>query len=419
MASAPDESSALAAATAESLSHASLGEPALRHLQRYELEVGMFLVQYGKGTLESPIVAVDRPLLTAACIESLVPPEVDEVVIDGNLTIHILNKLHRQRVREQARAEPLVPLTEELPVAEKLYVEALDHAHEVMEDARKGRDVDYREAQPVVDSFIESVFRNEAAAATMFKLKRFDEYSYTHSINVGVLAIILGKYLGLNKGALRLLGISGLFHDVGKARIPEEILNKPASLTPREMDIIKTHPLESYKLISGATGSANDILRGVIEHHERYDGTGYPRGLSGSKIGTFGRIISIVDIYDALTSKRSYKEALPTANALSLMYQWRDSTFAPNSVERFIKCIGVYPIGSFVRLTNGDYAVVVSNNDLNAARPKVKIVFDARMRHKRPVIIDLYETALSGGLEISECLNAAEYRVDLSRLLTG
>lgn len=384
----------------------------LRRVSRSGLEVGMFLTKYGQGTPESPFVPVGKPLLSPRNIDEFLPPEVDEVFVDDSLTLHMLNRLHKARAREQ---QPGVPLAEELPVAEKLYVEALEHVHEFMADVRKGRDVDYREAEPVVDGFIESVFRNESAAVTLFKLRRFDEYSYTHCINVGVLAIILGKYLGQDKDSLRLLGLSGLFHDVGKARIPEEILNKPASLTPREMDIIKTHPLESYKIISATSGPAKEILRGAIEHHERFDGTGYPRGLAGADIGIFGRIVSIVDVYDALTSKRSYKDALPTAKALSLMYQWRDSTFAPNSIEHFIKCIGVYPVGSFVRLSNGEYALVTASNTANATRPTVKILFDPYMRRKATVAVDLLQDV--GGLEISECLNPAGYPVDLARLL--
>jgi len=376
----------------------------------------MFLAKYGQGTPDSPFVPVGKPLLSLLNVDDFVPPEVDEVLVDDSLTLHMLNRLHKERLQELAeRPAPTVPLAEELPVAEKLYTEALGHAHEFMADARKGRDVDYRDAQPMVDGLIESVFRNESAAATMFKLRRFDEYSYTHCINVGVLAIILGKYLGQDKNTLRLLGLSGLFHDVGKARIPEEILTKPGGLTTREMGIMKTHPLESYKIISNTPGPEQNILRGAIEHHERFDGTGYPRGLAGADIGIFGRIVSIVDVYDALTSKRCYRNAMPTGKALSLMYQWRDSSFAPNSIEHFIKCIGVYPAGSFVRLSTGEYAIVTEVNTVNASRPTVKIVFDPWMRRKAAVAVDLLHD--DGGLEISECLNPAGYPVDLTSLL--
>lgn len=373
----------------------------------------MFLAHYGQGTPESPIIPIGKPILSPLNVDEFVPPEVDEIYVDDKLTLHVINKLHKDRTR--AAQQEAVPLAEELPVAEKLYSEALEHAHEFMNDVRKGKDVNYHDAEPVVDGFIESVFRNESAAVTLFKLRRFDEYSYTHCINVGVLSIILGKFLGLDKDTLRLLGLSGLFHDVGKARIPEDILNKPASLTPREMEIIKTHPLESFKIISATDGPAKDILRGAVEHHERFDGTGYPRGLSGKDIGIFGRIISIVDVYDALTSKRCYKAAMPTSKALSLMYQWRDSTFAPNSIEHFIKCIGVYPVGSFVRLSTGEYAVVTDNNSSNASRPMVKILFDASLRRKASVEVDLLKDP--SGLEIKECLNPAGYPVDLARLL--
>lgn len=385
-----------------------------RLLRRRDLEVGMFLAHYGQGTPEDPVVRINKPILSPLNIDEFVPPEVDEVFIDDSLTLHVINKLHRERVQAAAQA-PVVSLTEELPVAEKLYSEALGHAHEFMDDVRKGKDVDYRDAKPVVDGFIESVFRNESAAATLFKLRRFDEYSYTHCINVGVLAIILGKYLGLDKDTLSLLGLSGLFHDVGKGRIPEDILNKPDRLSPSELNIMKTHPLESYRILSAKGGPTKEILSGAVEHHERFDGTGYPRGLTGTEIGLFGRIISIVDVYDALTSKRVYKEAMPVSKALSLMYQWRDSTFAPNSIEQFIKCIGVYPVGSFVRLSSGEYAIVTEINLANASRPKLKIIFDPWMRRKAAVVVDMLKDP--GGLEIKECLNPAGYPVDLARLL--
>jgi len=380
----------------------------------------MFLAKYGQGSPESPFVLVNQPLLSLKVIDELVPPGVDEVFIDEDLTLHAVHKLHKQKQQDQAGPHvPAVSLVLEFPIAEKLYGEALTHSRLFMDNVRKGKDFDYREATPMVDSFIESVFRNESAAATMIKLRRFDEYTYTHSINVSILAVLLGKHLGYDKEILRQLGIAGMFHDVGKARIPEEILNKPGKLTPLEFRIMKTHVLESYRLMSDQKALSPDVLRGIVEHHERYDGDGYPRGLSGDGIGIFGRIISIADIYDALTSKRVYKEGMPTAKALSLMYQWRDSTFPPNSIESFIKCIGVYPIGSFVRLSNGEYAIVTANNEAHAARPTVKVVLDAKMRHKPPTTVDLSKTMLTGGLEISECLNPADYRVDLSRLLTA
>ncbi len=390
-----------------------------KRVKRSKLEPGMFLVKYGQGTKESPVVYLERPVLTLDAIDAIVPAWVPEVVIDDALTIAVINSTYR---REKAVApdkikRPVVPLAEELPVAQKLYEEAVEHAHCFMEEVRRGKEIDCREAFPIVDGFIGSVFRNESAAAMLFHLKEYDAYTYTHSINVGVLAIILGKYLELGKDNLRMLGMAGLFHDVGKARIPEEILNKPAKLNPREHQVIKTHPIEGYRIIEAQAGLDPNVMRGVIEHHERYDGTGYPRGLSGGEIGLFGRVLSIVDVYDALTSKRAYKNAMPAFNALGMMYQWRDTTFCPTGVEHFIKCIGVYPNGSFVKLSNGCHAITIDNSGENAARPKVRILFDAAMRPVPKTEIDLAKEDVDHGLHIIECLDPADYRMDLTRVL--
>lgn len=379
----------------------------------------MFLVKYGLGTPESPYVQVERPVLTQEAASALIPTGVDDVVIDEALTIAVINTNYRRNRSEAPHREPrppATPLAEEMPIAEKLYAEAVEHAHCFMEDVRQGRDIDCREAFPIVDGFIGSVFRNEAAASMLFHLKEFDNYTFTHSINVGVLAIILGKYLEFDKKTLRMLGMAGLFHDVGKARIPEDILNKPARLSPRETRLIKTHPIEGFKIVDAQAGLDQGVVRGVIEHHERYDGTGYPRGLSGGAIGLFGRILSIVDVYDALTSKRVYKSAMPAFNALGMMYQGRDTTFCPTGVEHFIKCMGVYPIGSFVRLSSGHCGITVDNNDSHAARPKVRILFDAAMHPVSPVEIDLAARPASE-LRIIECLNSEDYRMDLARVL--
>jgi len=400
----------------------------LKPIKLRDLRVGMFLVMHGQGTDTSPLVVVNKHVESEQELAKLRSLDIRDICIDDSLTEGgeptpapaAAGDAPAHPCQDPGTEAPKVPLAEELPVAEKLYTDALSHARLFMDDVRQGKAIDYREATPLVDNFIESVFRNDAAAATLFKLKRFDEYSYTHSINVAVLSIILGKYMGLDTGTLRLLGIAGLFHDVGKARIPEDILNKPGKLTQQEFRIIKTHVLESYKIMSEQKGLEPDVLRGILEHHERYDGSGYPRGISGDAIGAFGRIISVVDVYDALTSKRAYKDAIPAASALRVMYDWRDTTFPPRSIENFIKCIGVYPVGSFVRLSSGEYAVVARNNAKHSSRPLVKVVFDSKLRHKEPVMLDLaLANGKGSGMEIAECLNPAQYRVDVGNLLVA
>ncbi len=370
----------------------------LQNITRSELRPGMFVVSLGAGTFSSPLVTLNKCLPSKESIDVHVPRDVDQVQVDT----------------ERACFTRETTLAEETVTAKKLYNEALTHVRTFVDEVRRGKEIDYRTATPLVDSFIESVFRNESAAATLFKLRFFDSYSYTHSINVSILAVILGKHLGMDRDTLRDLGTAGLFHDIGKSRIPEAILNKPGKLSESEFAVMKSHTLEGYQLMRNQPGLNPEILRAVVEHHERIDGTGYPRGLKEDEIGRFSRIISVVDVYDALTSRRVYKEPMAPAKALGMMYQWRDRDYSPKAIENFIKCIGVFPVGSFVRLSGGEHAVVVQANAERPTKPVVKVVFDARLRQRLPLTLDL--DALTGSpqaQDIAQVLNPAELQIDL------
>jgi putative nucleotidyltransferase with HDIG domain len=379
-----------------------------QRIKRSALKPGMYVVSHGLGTFDNPLVRVDKPLLTPADITALVPTDVESVTVDTSISISLLGQVR-----------PVgVPITtsigDELPIARRLYADALVHVKSFVDDVRKGTDIDYRKATPLVENFIESVFRNENAAVTLFKLRGFDEYTYTHSLNVSLLAVLLGKHLGLDKPTLLKLGLAGMYHDVGKARIPEAVLNKPGKLTEAEFNTMKAHPLEGYKVMVNQPDLDPEILRAVVEHHERFDGTGYPRGLTGEQIGRFSRIISVVDVYDALTSKRVYKGAMAPAKALGMMYQWRDKDFPPSAIESFIRCIGVFPVGSFVRLSGGEYGIVAGVNPLKPTKPEIKVILDAKMRPQIPRTLELWR--LDGSPEaqdIIQVLNPAEHKIDL------
>ncbi len=380
-----------------------------------DLAPGMFVVRYGRGTFAEPFVHLERRLMTVEEIREFIPEDVLEVVVDPG----------KGPVLDAADCEPeaagrIVQLEEELPIAEKLYSEVVSYVREFMDEVRRGKPLDYRESLPLVHSFIASVFRNESATASLSRLRTFDEYTYTHSTNVAILSVILGKHLGLPQEELELLGIAGLFHDVGKARVPEQILNKPGKLTEREFQIMKAHTLEGYKVLSAEEDIHPEVLKGVLEHHERFDGGGYPRRISGKKIGRYSRILAVVDVYDALTSKRVYKPAVAPSKALGMLYTKRENEFHSAYVEGFIKCMGIYPVGSFVRLSGGEYGVVCEANPVEPLRPKVKIVFDAKLRSMPPKLVDLNEhkpSPAAPGLAITDCLNPADYKIDVRRFM--
>ena len=386
----------------------------LQTIKRNLLKPGMFVVSYGLGTFHSPLVRVSKHIHSTAEIDACVPQGVDGVLID---TCNAL-------VLQPDEAVPLgqsvtVSLDEELSIAKALYSEALAYVKDFVDDVRRGTDIDYRRATPLVESFIESVFRNETAAVTLFKLRGFDEYTYTHSINVSILAVLLGKHLGLDKPELLTLGLAGLYHDVGKALLPASILNKPGALTESEFEAVKSHPHSGHRLLRKQPGIEPEVLRAVLEHHERHDGSGYPRGLTGDSIAPFSRIVAVVDVYDALTSKRVYKGAMIPAKALGMMFQWRGKQFAEEDIDRFIRCLGVFPVGSFVRLSGGEFGIVASANAQRPTKPEIKVVMDAHMRPQLPRTIDLLAVeGTDAAQDVAEVLSPAEYKIDLERFFS-
>ncbi len=317
---------------------------------------------------------------------------------------------------EPAKVEPArTTIQEELYRVDKLYGESLGYAHEFIDDVKNGKPFDFNDATPLVGEFIDSVFRNESAAAAISKLKAFDEYTYTHCINVSILAVILGKRLGYSRDRLELLGIAGLFHDVGKAIIPESILNKPGKLSEEEMNIMRTHPLQGYQILKDQPGISDEVLRGCLEHHEKHDGRGYPRGLRGDQISDFCGLLTVVDVYDALTSKRVYKDPMPPGKVLALMYKWRVTDFHPNIVEQFIKSLGVYPVGSFVRLSSGNHAVVVDHNPTSPLKPSVRVAYDKNMDRVPLTLVNLADQGVQ--FTITDVINPDDYNVDVYNLL--
>ncbi|MFW5488764.1 MAG: HD-GYP domain-containing protein [Desulfovibrio sp.] len=369
---------------------------------------GMFVVNYGAGTFDDPFVELGYFIKTMDQIVELKERRIHELLIDIRLGCDVRFK--------DTPPQNTVSFEQELHVAEKLYVETLRHARSFMADVRHGKGVDYQQSLPLLDKLMQSVRRNRTAAGSLSKLRRFDEYTYTHCINVAVLSMSFGSFLGLDEEELRLIGLAGLYHDVGKALVPEKLLNKPGRFTPAEYAQIKTHPLHGYKLMTSQSGLDQRVLRAIVEHHERADGSGYPMGLAGDDISTFAQIIGIVDVYDALTSNRCYRSAQLPRDVLRIMFERRENDFITGLVERFIKCMGIYPPGSFVRLSDGRYGVVCETNTDQALAPRVKVALDSKLRPLTPEIVD---TAVESNpkLSIVDCLDPAQFKIDVYRLV--
>lgn len=281
-----------------------------------------------------------------------------------------------------------VSLAEEVEYATKLRARSAQAMRDLHSEARMGKAIDTGECNTLVNDVAESIDRHPDAFRSLARLKTADEYTYMHSVAVCALMVSLGRELGLSEEACREAGLAGMLHDLGKALMPQEILNKPGKLTPEEFDIIKTHPRRGYELLTGAKNIPAGVLDVCLHHHERFDGTGYPEKLANDKLTQFARMGAICDVYDAVTSDRPYKAGWDPAQALTQMASWQGH-FDRDMFKSFIRCIGIYPTGSLVRMRSGKLAVVMEQNAA-ITKPKVKLFFSTRSNVPiRPEVVDL------------------------------
>ena len=247
----------------------------------------------------------------------------------------------------------------------------------LFQDVRLGRSVDTEEAQAVVAEMVDNITRDADASLWITNLKNRDEYNSLHCLNVCVLTLAYCRYLGYEREELERIGLGAVLHDVGKARVPREILNKPGRLTDEEFAVMKRHTLDGYEMLS-STGSLSDLtLRIVRSHHERVAGQGYPDGLAGQDILEPVLAVGIADAYDALTSDRPYKDGLSAEKALGILHKEAPEEFGTELMEGFIRCVGISPIGSLVELDSGALGLVISAEPANRLFPRVLLVRSA------------------------------------------
>jgi putative nucleotidyltransferase with HDIG domain len=286
----------------------------------------------------------------------------------------------------------------------------------VLESISNGESFDMDATKKAIQSCVASIMRNANALLWLTQVKNQDRYTAEHSLRVGILAIAFGRFLDFEEPELELLGLCGMLHDVGKVKIPDEILNKPARLTRIEFDIMKEHASLGKDILLRQKGVDKLIIDTANYHHERIDGKGYPEQLNASYLHKYVRMVSIVDVYDAITSARPYKVGSPAFDALKILFSERDKHFDNDLVEAFIRMVGIYPPGTLVEMTNGEVGIVVSANPDSRLRPKVELVLTADKKIRPPYIINLLDgiTDKSGSVYvIKEGVTNGTYGVDI------
>ncbi len=299
-----------------------------------------------------------------------------------------------QQVVQQVPAPEVrkTSLADELANAAAIREKAKSVLSGLFQEARMGGSIDTAQCVPLVNDVVDSIHRNGEAFVSLSRLKLADEYTYMHSVAVCALMVSLGKQIGLDDQQCREAGMAGLLHDLGKAAMPIDVLNKPGGLTDAEFAVMREHPVRGWEMLREAGVRNEWVLDVVRHHHERVDGKGYPDRLSGDALTQIARMGAICDVYDAITSNRPYKGAWDPAESNARMASTWKGHFDPDLLKAFIRAVGIYPTGSMVRLDSGHLAIVLEQNPQRLTCPKVKIFFSTQSGVPlRPEVMDLAE----------------------------
>jgi len=318
--------------------------------------------------------------------------------------------------RRRAEYERSAAVEYEMPAARAIYADTAKAAKDVIQHLQETGHLNIELAQQAVSQVMDSVLRNPDAMIWLSRMRLHHQYIYQHSVNSSVWGLAFGRHLGLDRQAIYEIGLGCMLQDVGKTSLPALLLAKPGPLSETETRVMRSHVEHSVSIMRNTPGVTQRMLDMAQNHHERFDGSGYPEGRRGNEIPTFAKIGAMVDCYDALISPRSYAVQLTPHLALREIYKWRGNLFQPEVVEQFMQVVGVFPTGSVVELNTGAVGVVISQNESRRLRPRLMIILDEkkqRLPHFETVDL-LYDSTWSDPERfwIEKHVDAAAYGID-------
>ena len=373
-----------------------------KKIQVEQLRPGMYIDDFNCSWLENPFFSNSIMVKDEDTIEKTIDNGIREVYIDTDKGLDVNDAPTEEEVKQEIQTEfsmflksgkedtNRVSVEEEIVRAKEIKKEAKQTVQKVMEDIKLGKQIKLDKVESTVDKMVDSIFRNKDALASLSRIKKVDEYTFSHSVSVCVLMISFARHLGLDSQTVKEVGVGGLLHDIGKTNIPIELLNKKGTLTEDEYIIMKEHVVQGTVLLYDFSDIYDTSVCVAAHHHERMDGSGYPNGLKGEEISKFGQMAGIVDVYDAITSDSHYRRGIQPTEALKKLYEWSKFHFNSALVQQFIKCVGIYPVGTLVLLESGMLSIVLTHGYKNILKPTVRIVFDTKkMKNVAPYDIDL------------------------------
>lgn len=377
-----------------------------------QLQVGMYISRLDRPWIETPFPLQgfyvkelsDIDQLRRYCREVTIDLARSRVVADpvshamGGPVSHSATPVSKTAPAAAAKSarrptyQTTVSMPQEVMASRELHGQFAHAVTDVYRKLASGRDFDAKTTREVTSQVVESVIRNPDAMVWLSRVKEKDSYSYHHAFRCAIWGTVLGRHLGISRQALENLAFGMTLMDVGKARMPDGLLDKRGLLTSSERVELRRHVEYSLEILAGIPGIPSQVMQMVAEHHERYDGSGYPNRLAGKAISPLGKMAGLVDTYDAMTSERPYARALTSVEAVSKLYDLRNTEFQAQLVEEFIQAIGVYPTGTLVHLSNHEIGVVIAQNPERRLRPKLLVLLDA---DKQPVARPRYVDMLS------------------------
>lgn len=422
-----------------------------------DLSIGMYISGLDRPWLETPFITQGFLIERPEDIREL-QKYCESVYIDSRRSSHPGTVVRRESPPPQRRSEPpkrferqpdegsakklrerpRIPLShiflgrplkpyrddskweEEQPRAQRMLTTLIGDIDDIFKHVSAGAKLDVIKLRKSIEPMVDSISRNPDACLWVSRLKDHDQYTYHHALSAAMWAVSLGRQLGLPRRDLRSLAMGCMLMDIGMLRVDRSLLQAQRKLTTEETAEVALHVSHGLDILKECGILNQDVIDIVAHHHERYDGSGYPAGLSRDQIPPFARIAAIVDTYDAITSTRSYAKPVSPSDAIKLLYGLRDQDFQAELVEAFIQAVGIYPAGTLVELSSGEVGVVVAEYRTRRLRPKVMLLLDEQKK-QLPIaqVIDLQEFAAESGaspLTIKTSLEPFSYGLDLARV---